>query len=125
MLPSQICEHGDVAAVREIEMTSAENSVQCSKLVRGVAQPIPARYIVTVDKRADCCEFEARLEMLQDADKGIIASALSSFGGSADCKCVLVVEANPAGVKKVSTYTDVCTPILCLWFMHVVQSTDL
>lgn len=103
MLPLQICDHGDVAAVNEIKMTSAEDSVECSKLVRGIAQPIPARYIVTMAKGADCCDLEARLGLLQDAENGVIASVLSSFGGSADCMCSLVVEANPAGVRMVRT----------------------
>lgn len=111
MLPPQICNHEDVATVKEVEMVSKEKSVNCSKLVRGVAQPIPARYIVTVAKWADCCELEAKLGKLQDAEKGVIASVLSIFGGSASCMCGLIVEANPTGIDMVRTYTIVCSPV--------------
>ena len=112
MAPLQVCDHVEVDRVNEIEMTSAENSAKCSKLVRGVAQAIPARYIITVGKGVDCCKLRARLGWLQGAKQGVIASVLSSSGGSANCTCnLMIVEANTAGVRMVRMYTVVCTPV--------------
>lgn len=111
MVPFQVCDHVEVGTVNEIEMASAENSAECSKLVRGVAQTIPARYIITVERGVDCCKLEARLGWLQGAKQGVIASVLnSSGGGSASCMCdLMIVEANTAGVRMVRMFTVVCT----------------
>jgi len=112
VVPLQICDHVEVGTVNEIEMTSAENSAECSKLVQGVAQTIPARYIITVEKGVDCCKLGARLDWLQGAKQGIIANVLSSSGGSANCMCnLMIVEANTAGVRMVRMYTVVRTPV--------------
>lgn len=87
-------------------MISAEDIVGCSKLIRGVAQPIPARYIVTLEEGVNCCEVKARLGLLQDAEAGVIVSVLHSFAGSV-CTCSLCVEANTAGVRMVRTQLNV------------------
>ena len=112
MAPLQVCDHVEVSTVNKIEMTSAENSAKCSKLVQGVAQTIPARYIITVGKGVDCCKLGARLGWLQGAKQGVIASVLINSGGSANCMCnLMIVEANTAGVRMVRVYTVVRTPV--------------